>query len=279
MRQHQGKLWLDDLVLGISWVLLLVQVLLNQLTINLGFGKHALDIDFSHLEPITLYGATGLSISTFAITLSKISFAVTLIRFTENWARWYVYFAMATLAIFAIPAAVTPWTQCKPLAKTFLDILPGTCINKEPAIQYARFQADDAYHTVIWTVAETSMTIIATSIPVLRVVFKHAVHSAIDGYNRSTDGGTKSRTHPIDTESGALAHIPRMSKRPMGMIVKDCSKESLVDGTRKFSHLEDYLEMEDIVVDERTGRVTAVTPESIQDPTEQKASQWPLCDG
>lgn len=59
IRQHQGKLWLDDLVLGISWVsdyipyqcsitnkiqaLLLSQAIINQLTIDLGFGKHSLD--------------------------------------------------------------------------------------------------------------------------------------------------------------------------------------------------------------------------------------------
>jgi hypothetical protein len=60
IRQSQGKVWLDDVALGISWVrekksqivwlrphitqvLLVVQVNLNQLAINLGYGKHALD--------------------------------------------------------------------------------------------------------------------------------------------------------------------------------------------------------------------------------------------
>jgi hypothetical protein len=62
IRRNQGKLWIDDVVLGISWVssyyqelpipiadnkqlqiLLLIQVILNQLAVNLGLGKHALD--------------------------------------------------------------------------------------------------------------------------------------------------------------------------------------------------------------------------------------------
>jgi hypothetical protein len=60
IRQSQKKFWFDDGVLVISWVsnmdsqsiymvthatqfLLLVQLILNQLSINLGFGKHALD--------------------------------------------------------------------------------------------------------------------------------------------------------------------------------------------------------------------------------------------
>ena len=60
IRQHQGKLWLDDCTLVISWVgdttsrrkkefidlvqtLLLIQVIINQLSINIGYGKHTLD--------------------------------------------------------------------------------------------------------------------------------------------------------------------------------------------------------------------------------------------
>jgi hypothetical protein len=60
IRQSQGKVWFDDFVLVLSLVsmsclysdcrsltcsqvLLLVQVIINQLTVNLGFGKHALD--------------------------------------------------------------------------------------------------------------------------------------------------------------------------------------------------------------------------------------------
>jgi len=60
IRRSQKKFWFDDIVLIISWVskakgrteswiadipqfMLLGQLILNQLSINLGFGKHALD--------------------------------------------------------------------------------------------------------------------------------------------------------------------------------------------------------------------------------------------
>jgi hypothetical protein len=48
---------------------------------------------------------------------------------------------MATLAIFSIPTATLPWVLCKPITKTFVDILPGTCMDKGPSVNYARFQA------------------------------------------------------------------------------------------------------------------------------------------
>lgn len=98
-------------------------------------------VNFDHLDRIALYGATGLTVSTFAITLSKISFGVTLTRLTDGWPRQYVYFAMATLAIFSIPTATLPWFLCKPLVKSFVSILPGTCMDKGPSVNYARFQA------------------------------------------------------------------------------------------------------------------------------------------
>jgi hypothetical protein len=102
-------------------------------------------VDFDNFERITYYGASALTVSIAAITLSKISFGVTLLRLTEGWLKAYVRFAIATLAIFAIPAAVLPWVLCKPLTKTFVDILPGTCIDKQPSVQYGRFQAGPYY--------------------------------------------------------------------------------------------------------------------------------------
>jgi hypothetical protein len=89
------------------------------------------------------YGASELTVSIIAITLSKISFGVTLLRLTSGWTRYYVCFAITTLAVFAIPAATVPWTQCKPIAKTFLDILPGTCVDKRPSVRYGNFQASE----------------------------------------------------------------------------------------------------------------------------------------
>jgi hypothetical protein len=87
------------------------------------------------------YGAAELTIYTVAIALSKISFGLTLLRLTDGWIRLFVYCAISTLAIFAVPATVIPWVQCKPLAKTFVDFIPGTCINKHPSVVYGRFQA------------------------------------------------------------------------------------------------------------------------------------------
>ena len=100
-------------------------------------------VDLRNVDIMMYYGAAELTIYTVAIALSKISFGITLLRLTQGWTRLVVCFAISTLAIFAIPATVIPWVQCKPLAKTFVDFIPGTCINKNPSIVYGRFQASE----------------------------------------------------------------------------------------------------------------------------------------
>jgi hypothetical protein len=98
-------------------------------------------VDFGHFERITYYGASALTFSIAGIILSKVSFGLTLLRLTDGWLKVYVWFAIATLFLFAVPVAVLPWVLCKPITKTFVDILPGTCIDKNPSVRYGRFQA------------------------------------------------------------------------------------------------------------------------------------------
>ncbi|EMD58598.1 hypothetical protein COCSADRAFT_103379 [Bipolaris sorokiniana ND90Pr] len=340
IQKNQGKLWYDSLILTVSWLFLLCQAILNQLSVNLGFGKHSLDIDFSNFETITYLGATGLTVSTTAITLSKISFGVTLFRLTEGWVKAYVCFAMATLLIFAIPTCILPWVLCKPLTKTFVDIVPGTCMNKHPSVVYGRFQAIwsaimdislalipwkiiwnlqmrpaekigvciamslgvlagvtailraryvelltkldlsyDATNTVIWSSAESSMAIVATSIPVLRVFFRQAVTSVINSYqNSSRERRFKSQASNL-SGMNSTAHASKLgsknikieatgsssNKRRSNMFNSDgttnVSQESLVDADGK--RQEAYVEMDNLVVDEVTGRVTLASPASM----------------
>lgn len=101
-------------------------------------------VDATYLDKITVVGAVGLTISIVAINASKISFAITLIPLTKGWARYYIYFAIFTLVAFAVPVAVAPWTQCRPLVKTFIDFYPGECVDKRPAVRFGIFQASRA---------------------------------------------------------------------------------------------------------------------------------------
>jgi hypothetical protein len=103
------------------------------------------------------------------------------------------------------------------------------------------------------------MTIVATSIPVLRVFFKQAVNTAVSNYynssSQSKSKSTTSRTTPSHPDS----------------LVADVES-----GTR-----EGHFELDDLVVDEKTGRVTARTPDSFPDSmscAHRHEQDWPLED-
>jgi hypothetical protein len=118
------------------------------------------------------------------------------------------------------------------------------------------------------------MTVIATSIPVLRVFFKQVVSSAMETHQNASSQD-KSRTDPGNPRIRLThASIQKSSKNATGTI-ESISKESLVDvsGRRPTTI---GMELDDLVVDEKTGRVTAATPESLRDSLERHVSHWPL---
>ena len=103
----------------------------------------SLAVDFSNLQQIAYFGAIGLTLSTLAINLSKISLGITLLRLTTSWTKLYTWFAIVTLSVFAIPVVILPWVQCRPLEKTFVDLIPGECIDKRPSVNFGVFQASE----------------------------------------------------------------------------------------------------------------------------------------
>lgn len=109
------------------------------------------------------------------------------------------------------------------------------------------------------------MTIVATSMPVLRVVVTKAVNSAIFTYQNSS---SRSRNQSRMEKSTAKSTGAEISLRP--------SSKNLDNRVGQDS--KGYLELDemDLVVDERTGRITAATPDSVADVVERKKADWPL---
>merc|ERR1712000_736400 len=111
--------WWDDWVLIASWFCLLGQTLTAQTAIGYGFGKHLENID----------------------SLSKISFAITLLRLTLGYWRYLVWFTIISMVLLSLPAAILPWVQCRPFMKVFDHSLPGDCFDPSKVISYAIFVA------------------------------------------------------------------------------------------------------------------------------------------
>jgi hypothetical protein len=103
------------------------------------------------------------------------------------------------------------------------------------------------------------MCIVATSIPVLRVVFKQAFNSAITGYTGQSKS-SKSRSNPSNPASVANRMSSRQISKKTEILV---SGESSKDVFGK----QQYVEMDDLEIDEH-GRVTSSSSEVRPDSSE-----------
>jgi len=149
-------------------------------------------------------------------------------------------------------------------------------------------EVDAAYNSVIWSAAESAMTIVATSIPILRVFFKQRIQEVITSYQNSSSR-SKSRTnatgsnptHASHNASALARESQRRSRRNTTHTLEHNSTDSLVVDLERGSK-EDHIELDNLVVDEKTGRVAALTPETpepIPDsilPIQMHDEHWPL---
>ena len=128
----------------------------------------------------------------------------------------------------------------------------------------------ESYKAIIWAVAECAMTIVATSIPVLRVVLKQAFNSAIAGYTGQSKP-SKSRTNPSNTVSlQNPMSIRQFSKNTSGILASgESAKEVFGSGSQH------YVELDDLVVDDK-GRVTSSSRDARPDPSRHHAPNWPV---
>jgi hypothetical protein len=82
------------------------------------------------LDTIVLLARINLVSVTFSIiaaSWSKISFAVTLLRITDGWIKWFLWVAIALINILFGLGATFFWVSCTPLEKAWTPIVSGTC--------------------------------------------------------------------------------------------------------------------------------------------------------
>jgi hypothetical protein len=106
------------------------------LTVTNGFGKHVYQIPTDNADRLAILG---LLATTFAITgqcWSKVSFAITLLRITKGYIRWFIWFAIISMNIFFALGALFFWIECTPLERAWKPLMAGTCWNPMVNITY-----------------------------------------------------------------------------------------------------------------------------------------------
>ncbi|KAH7109981.1 hypothetical protein EDB81DRAFT_832718 [Dactylonectria macrodidyma] len=253
-------LWCDDYVLLISWLCLLVSVAVVTYLVRLGFGKHVQDVPPNNLWQHSLVFSINRIFAVLAVSLSKTSFALTLLRIAGRWMKLFILATITVMNILFVAYILLHWLQCTPAEKLWHPEIPGTCLPNHTLLIYTmtvaalsgvmdcilallpwkivwweaqinvkekagvalamsmgifagatafvktamlmtRASTDFSYNgarLLIWGSAEIAVTIIAASIPILRVLVSD-IHSSANKFSsqnskRTTTNRTKTKT-------------------------------------------------------------------------------------
>ncbi|KAK4033022.1 hypothetical protein C8A01DRAFT_50312 [Parachaetomium inaequale] len=135
---RRRSLWWDDHFLVASWVTVLVSTAMLTEGVKYGIGMHYEDMDplKMQLGIIISYGAGFATI--LGAAWSKTSFAITLLRISNGWTTWLVWFIIISVNVVLGVSGTILWIQCWPVRKLWTD-MEATCWPKEIVEHYQTF--------------------------------------------------------------------------------------------------------------------------------------------
>ncbi|KUI62909.1 hypothetical protein VP1G_10034 [Cytospora mali] len=98
-------LWWDDHILVASWVVLLAANIFISVEFATGYVQKSWD------DRMLILVTISSCLITVGQTLSKTAFAVTLLRITERWQRWILWFIIVTLNVYLVVVLLINWTN------------------------------------------------------------------------------------------------------------------------------------------------------------------------
>jgi hypothetical protein len=108
--------------------------------VRAGLGTHD-GSGLNDMSAIQLLIVVSTVLSSFGASWSKTSFAITLVRITDGWARVGIWMIIITLNIVLTLNAILPFVWCTPAQKGWLPLIDGTCWNRNMVIQISMFAA------------------------------------------------------------------------------------------------------------------------------------------
>lgn len=123
-RHRFSKLWWDDALLTLSWVILLISASLLSRTITAGYATDEQKIEFM------LYQNTETAMTTLATAWSKVAFAITLSRIIRNrFLKYFLWFVMVTANLILVPGMISIWVPaCTDPRRIYRPAYPA-CMN------------------------------------------------------------------------------------------------------------------------------------------------------
>ncbi|KAG7291948.1 hypothetical protein NEMBOFW57_001977 [Staphylotrichum longicolle] len=120
-------------------ILLLASCAASTTNARLGFGLRFYQVPLENLLTFGVLSNISGFTSIIAVACSKTSFAITLLRLSDGWMKWFIIALLVLLNTTHYLSALFFWVSCNPPAKTYNVMLPGECWPTSVTVKYSLF--------------------------------------------------------------------------------------------------------------------------------------------
>lgn len=137
---RQKGIWWDDWVMMAAWIALLAAGCFNARLVSLGFGRHMNTISEHNRDIIGFQTVFVGMFSILALSLSKTSFCLTLLRLlVDSRMSWLLWFIIVTVNVGLNMVWIIGFVKCSPMSKAWEPTVEGHCWPKAAVMQYGFF--------------------------------------------------------------------------------------------------------------------------------------------
>ncbi|KAK1961977.1 hypothetical protein LY78DRAFT_587585 [Colletotrichum sublineola] len=133
------KIRFEDLLLIVSWVVLVADASLTEFIIKSRFGRPGFPLTQENISVLTILGLASITCSFVSQVWSKTAFAISLLRMCDGWKKSFVWFAIISMNILFTFSAVSFWIGCVPLKKKWDPFGQGTCYDLKWVVSFGIF--------------------------------------------------------------------------------------------------------------------------------------------
>lgn len=125
---------LDDHFIAIAWICNAIYAAFITASVRYGLGRHVAEVSPSQFVTALKLLLVGEEFATVSLSISKTSFALTLLRLTiVRWQKYLLWFIVVSVNLAFGTCAFVIFFWCSPPSKSWDSSIPGTCWN--PRVQ------------------------------------------------------------------------------------------------------------------------------------------------
>ena len=114
-------------------------------TTTIGYGLHTWDFPIQNIGLFFRVFTAGATFAIIASIWSKTSFALTILRLSQGWMRWFIWFLIILVNVSMGLTALFSFIHCTPVSKTWDITIEGTCWDPKPYLNYNYFSGGNSH--------------------------------------------------------------------------------------------------------------------------------------